>query len=51
VDDTDTYADHDGPEYPPTKFDLDEGDIDPADAPAIEVIQTCSIVCKHGHLW
>ena len=39
VDDTDTYADHNGPEHPPTQFDLDEGDIDPADDPATEVIQ------------
>ena len=39
VDDTDTYADHDGPEHPTTQFDLDEEDIDPADDPATEVIQ------------
>ena len=39
VDDTGTYADHDGLERPPTQFDLDEGDIDPADDPVTEVIQ------------
>jgi len=41
VDDTDTYVDHDddGQEHPPTQFDLDEGDIDPADDPVTEVIQ------------
>ena len=39
VDDTDTCADHNGQEHPPTQFDLDEGDIDPADEPVTEVIQ------------
>ena len=39
VDDTDTYANHDGPEHPLPQFDLDEGDINPADDPATVVIQ------------
>ena len=39
MDDTDTHADHDWPEHPPAQVDLDEGDVDPADDSATEVIQ------------
>ena len=39
VDDNDTYDNHDGPEHPPTQFDIDEGDINQSHDPATEVIQ------------